>query len=215
MVDIPTTEHNEALSGDTLYSAFLNYQWREIVMPYIISGMKELESTIEDETERQDFWVRYGAMIEDFYDEDVMLSQPLSVTLQRNTDQSIAANTATPISWNDVISSQGATMWTVGVPTKVIIPVDYEGFYLITGNVFFPATATAVIKSARIVVNNLTIYQSAVTILQQVSVVCGFGLVLDEGDEIEIDAFCSTALAVQGDSNGLTTITVVRIPTQP
>jgi len=69
---IPTSAHNEALSGDTLYSAFLNYQWREIVLPYIIRGMSEIAANIEDETERQDFEILYGAMLDDFYNEDAV-----------------------------------------------------------------------------------------------------------------------------------------------
>lgn len=64
---IPTSEHNEALAGDSLYSAFLNHEWREVVIPIIVSGMEQIAETIEDETERQTFEVRYGALIDDLY----------------------------------------------------------------------------------------------------------------------------------------------------
>jgi len=77
---IPTSAHNEALSGDTLYSAFLNYEWREIVLPFVISGMERIAASIEDETERQDFEVLYGAMIDDFYNEDVVDNTPVGIT---------------------------------------------------------------------------------------------------------------------------------------
>jgi microcystin-dependent protein len=74
---IPDSEHNEALSGDVLYSAFLNHEWREIVLPFIIRGMDSIAAGIEDESERQDFEVRYGAMIDDFYNEDSMDGTPV------------------------------------------------------------------------------------------------------------------------------------------
>jgi len=76
---IPTSEHNEALAGDTLYSAFLNHEWREIVLPYVIAGMKEIAATIDDEADRQDFEVLYGAMIDDFYNEDFVDSTPVGM----------------------------------------------------------------------------------------------------------------------------------------
>ena len=72
---IPTTNHNEALAGDTLYSAFLNHEWRTIVMPFVIRGMAEIAAAIEDESERQDFEVRYGAMIDDFYNFELLSEQ--------------------------------------------------------------------------------------------------------------------------------------------
>lgn len=77
MIPIPTSSHNEALSGDTLYSAFLNYEWRQIVMPFVISGMKQIAAGIDDESDRQDFEVLYGAMIDDFYNEDVVDGTPV------------------------------------------------------------------------------------------------------------------------------------------
>ena len=72
MIPVPTAAHNEALPGDTLYSAFLSYQWRQIVIPFIVRGMEDIAAAIEDESERQDFEVLYGAMIDDFYNEDSM-----------------------------------------------------------------------------------------------------------------------------------------------
>lgn len=77
MPAVPTSDHNEALVGDTLYSAFLNYEWREIVVPYIIAGMAEVASLIEDDTERQAFEVRYGALIDDLYNEDIVDNTPV------------------------------------------------------------------------------------------------------------------------------------------
>jgi microcystin-dependent protein len=74
---IPTSAHNEALSGDTLYSAFLNYEWREIVVPMIVQGLESLAATIEDETDRQDFEVLYGALLDDLYNEDNMDATPV------------------------------------------------------------------------------------------------------------------------------------------
>ena len=74
---IPTSSHNEALAGDTLYSAFLNHEWREIVLPFVVAGMERIAASIEDETERQDFEVLYGAMIDDFYNEDSMDGTPV------------------------------------------------------------------------------------------------------------------------------------------
>jgi microcystin-dependent protein len=74
---IPTSNHNQALSGDTLYSAFLNHEWREIVLPFIIAGMDKIADSIDDETERQNFEVLYGALIDDFYNEDSMDGTPV------------------------------------------------------------------------------------------------------------------------------------------
>lgn len=78
---IPTSSHNEALSGDTLYSAFLNYEWRQIVIPYIVRGMEEIARTITDESDRQDFEALYGAMIDDFYNEDIVDGTPVGAVM--------------------------------------------------------------------------------------------------------------------------------------
>lgn len=78
---IPTSAHNEALSGDTLYSAFLNHEWREIVVPIIVAGLHRLAATIEDESERQDFEVLYGALIDDLYNEDVVDGIPVGMII--------------------------------------------------------------------------------------------------------------------------------------
>jgi microcystin-dependent protein len=74
---IPTSAHNEALSGDTLYSAFLNHEWRSIVLPFVIRGMAAMAAAIEDESARQDFEVLYGAMIDDFYNEEIVDGTPV------------------------------------------------------------------------------------------------------------------------------------------
>lgn len=73
MIPVPTSNHNEALTGDVLYSAFLNYEWRQIVVPFIVLGMEQIAATIEDESDRQDFEVLYSAMIDDFYNEDIVM----------------------------------------------------------------------------------------------------------------------------------------------
>jgi microcystin-dependent protein len=85
-IPIPSSNHNEALAGDTLYSAFLNYEWRQIVLPYIVRGMEEIARTIEDESERQDFEVLYGAMIDDFYNEDTVDGTPLGTIVMFPSD---------------------------------------------------------------------------------------------------------------------------------
>lgn len=78
---IPTSSHNEALSGDTLYSAFLNHEWREIVIPFIVRGMEQLAAAIEDESDRQDFEVLYGALIDDLYSEEIVDSTPVGAIM--------------------------------------------------------------------------------------------------------------------------------------
>ena len=78
---IPTSAHNEALTGDTLYSAFLNHEWREIVLPFIIAGMEKIAAGIEDESDRQDFEVLYGAMIDDFYNEEIVDGTPVGMIM--------------------------------------------------------------------------------------------------------------------------------------
>jgi len=85
MGSIPTSAHNEALSGDTLYSAFLNYEWREILMPFIIAGLEGLAATIDDESDKQDFEVLYGALIEDLYDAENMDFTPVGVIMAWTT----------------------------------------------------------------------------------------------------------------------------------
>lgn len=81
MLPIPTTAHNEALSGDTLYSAFLNYEWRELVVPAIVERLFQIAATIDDEGDRQDFEVRIGALIDDLYDEDDVDLLPVGTIL--------------------------------------------------------------------------------------------------------------------------------------
>lgn len=78
---IPSSDHNETLSGDTLYSVFLNYEWREIVVAAVIEKMNYLASTINDETELQDFEVRYGALIDDLYNEDAVDGTPVGTII--------------------------------------------------------------------------------------------------------------------------------------
>lgn len=79
MLPVPTTAHNEALSGDTLYSAFLNYEWRELIVPAIVERLFQVAATIDDEGDRQDFEVRVGALIDDLYDEDAMDFTPVGM----------------------------------------------------------------------------------------------------------------------------------------
>jgi hypothetical protein len=95
---IPSSDHNEALSGDALYSAFLNHEWREIVLPFIIAGMAGIAASIEDETDRQEFEVRYGALIDDFYNEDTVPANAKSFTVERTTSSgSLASGAWQPI----------------------------------------------------------------------------------------------------------------------
>jgi hypothetical protein len=65
---IPNSDHNQSLPGDILYSAFLNYEWRRIVVPCLLDSMKTIALSIADEAERITFENRYGMMIDDFYD---------------------------------------------------------------------------------------------------------------------------------------------------
>jgi microcystin-dependent protein len=88
---IPTSSHNEALAGDTLYSAFLNHEWREIVLPFVIAGMEKIAAAIEDESDRQDFEVLYGAMIDDFYNEDSMDGTPVGTIVAFGNYNSVPA----------------------------------------------------------------------------------------------------------------------------
>ncbi len=83
---IPTSGHNEALASDTLYSAFLNHEWREIVLPFVVAGMEQLAAAIEDESDKQDFEVLYGAMIDDFYNEEIMSGTPIGAIVAWYTD---------------------------------------------------------------------------------------------------------------------------------
>ena len=46
-------------------------------MPFIVAGMERIAAGIEDESDRQDFEVLYGAMIDDFYNEDFVDSTPV------------------------------------------------------------------------------------------------------------------------------------------
>lgn len=69
-VPIPTVDHNEALSGDTLYSVFLNFQWRQILVPIIIAGLFDIADTISDEGDKQDFENRIGLLIDDLYNDE-------------------------------------------------------------------------------------------------------------------------------------------------
>jgi microcystin-dependent protein len=78
---IPDSDHNEALTGDTLYSVFLNHEWREIVVAAVLRYMVELAADIEDETDLQEFEVRYGALIDDFYNEESMDGTPVGAVI--------------------------------------------------------------------------------------------------------------------------------------
>lgn len=114
---IPTSDHNEALSGDTLYSAFLNYQWREIVMPFVIAGMEKIAASIENETDRQDFEVRYGALIDDFYNEDIVDNTPIGAVVW------LPAATI-PAKWH---KCDGTLLYEADYPALYALLVDYRG----------------------------------------------------------------------------------------
>lgn len=81
MIPIPTSAHNEALAGDSLYGLVLNYEWRLIIAPLIISGLGALAATIEDESELQDFETLVDALIDDLYDEDIVDNNPVGAIL--------------------------------------------------------------------------------------------------------------------------------------
>lgn len=118
---IPTSAHNEALTGDTLYSAFLNREWREIVLPFIIAGMDKIANSIDDETERQDFEVLYGAMIDDFYNEEVPVAEAIgSIKLW--------ASETIPASW----------LWCNG---QSLAESAYPDLFALIGNTFGSAGA--------------------------------------------------------------------------
>lgn len=79
MYPIPTSDHNEELSGDTLTSVLLNYEWRKIIADAIDIHFQKIAATIDDESDRQQFEGRYGALMEDFYNEDVVDNTPVGM----------------------------------------------------------------------------------------------------------------------------------------
>jgi len=202
------SNHNEGLVGDTLTSLFINYEWRRLLSDALQSYADTIIARLDDSLV-DDYRNKFQALLDDFYTADIPLPE-IAVAIQRNTDQNITANTATAISWNELITQTANVLWVAGTPTKFIIPVGGDGYYSISGAVWFPSTVAAQNKSVRVVVNNLTVYQSNITILALVSVVYAWGIELASGDEIEIEVFCPVAIAIQGDSNGLTTCTIVR-----
>ena len=78
---LPTSEHNEALAGDDLFSVSFNFEWRRIVIPAIIQRLDEIARTITDETTRQAFEVRCGALIDDLYNGETMDNTPVGLIM--------------------------------------------------------------------------------------------------------------------------------------
>lgn len=78
---VPSSAHNEALAGDILYSVSLNFEWRKLIVPLVISGLEALAATIEDESDLQDFETLYGALIDDLYDEDIVDNNPVGLII--------------------------------------------------------------------------------------------------------------------------------------
>ena len=70
---IPDSEHNEILVGDTLYQISLNYEWREVLIPFVIEAINAIAAAIDDPTDLTTFENRANALIEDFYDEDFVV----------------------------------------------------------------------------------------------------------------------------------------------
>jgi len=213
------SDHNEQLSGDVLTQLTLNYEWRR----FLSNALQRYADSIiipydkdpsNDDADLDDYRNQWQALIDDLYSEDIVLTDPASITMYRNSNQSISANTATPISWNVTINTQGLTLWSSGTPTKFTIPTNGEGYYMIQGTVQFPTTVAAQVKSVRIVVNNLTVWITQTTILLAVSIPISFGLELEATDEIEIEVFCPVAFTLPGNDNGAVCVAIARLPEQ-
>jgi len=205
--------HNEVLSPDTMTTLFINHQWRRLIsdslQSYADSIILKLDDSLVDDYRNQ-----FQALLDDLYTDDIVISPPASITMYRNSNQSIAANTPTAISWNETINAEGLTLWSSGTPTKFIIPADGGGFYTINGTVQFPATGASQVKSARIVLNGLTVWMGQINILNSAQVGIAWGLELVEDDEIEIEVLCAVAITLGGNANGAVSIALIRIPQQ-
>lgn len=77
MFPVPDSDHNEQLTGDTLTSVLLNYQWRKIVVDAIDLHLQKIAATIDDESDRQEFEQRCGNLLIDFYNEDIVDNTPV------------------------------------------------------------------------------------------------------------------------------------------
>jgi len=124
---IPTSNHNEALAGDTLYSAFLNHEWREIVLPFVIAGMAQLAAAIDDESDKQDFEVLYGAMIDDFYNEEIVDGTPVGSTMWY-----VGLDTSIPAKW---LIAEGQAIDADDYPALAAI---VRSDWIVAGNIVLP-----------------------------------------------------------------------------
>jgi hypothetical protein len=203
---IPTTDHNEALAGDTLYSAFLNHEWRTIVLPFVIAGMKQLAAAIEDESERQDFEVLYGAMIDDFYNADSPggTMTPMAVHVARDASLAIAAATPTFITWDTLVYQYTDVIWASGNPTEFIIPTDGAGWWLISGTLQLSGTTVVQNRFVEILVNGSGKYMTWENGNNQSGNQLSHAQYLDDGDIVKIRITCAGAVTLLGTTEYMT-----------
>jgi len=183
----------------------------------ILAAMNDLEIRANWETVDDADWDDIEKAIGEAYEEIMEVHEtipdmlnPLSITIQRNTNQTITGGVVTKISWNDTITASGLTLWSSGTPTKFTIPSTGDGYYSIIGTIMFGATTPLFQRSVRVVVNGATKYQSAITLNTIHSLPIAYGEELVAGDEIEIETFQSTTVVVQGDSSGKTIVSIAR-----
>lgn len=75
----PTSDHNEPLAGDTLYTVRFNSEWRPVVVEILERAFNRLAIGVTDETEQDTFNARIEAMIEDFYTEEVSVVSDFAI----------------------------------------------------------------------------------------------------------------------------------------
>lgn len=141
---IPTSAHNEQLTGDTLYGISFNYEWRVILYGYIIEGLGAIAATIEDETDLQNFESLYGALIDDLYDEDNVDNMPVGFI------EAYPSNTPPTAKW---LRCNGQTIAQADYPELYALIGDFYTVPPITDMFKVPNLQTKILRGADTGVN--------------------------------------------------------------
>jgi hypothetical protein len=204
-------DHDEALSGDILTTLNINFEWRRLIsdalQSYADSIIRNLDDSLVD-----DFRNQFQALINDLYTVDTVLSERLFVSLERTTDQTITGGVPDTIDWDQVHGISAVEMWNSLVPDRIIIPEFETGFYQMSGAVWFPSSGAAHNRIVKITVNGTVVYNVTVTTAQQQSVTFAYGQLLFGDDIVRLQIESPTTIAVQGNTDGITTFSIVRIP---
>lgn len=145
-IQLPISDHDAALPGDTLTSVTLNFEWRRTLV-HLAEFLLDRRIYSGTEAEIDTVVQQAHALISDMYTVDSVLHMPekLAARVQHDVFGLIdlpGLTTFIPTFADPALEEHQydfGGFWNSGDPTKIIIPANKGGLYRFTAQVFFLA----------------------------------------------------------------------------